>query len=37
MFVTQYEMDRQPFWAALGGLDTLIFSGGIGENSPSIR
>jgi acetate kinase len=25
------------FGAALGGLDTLIFSGGIGENSPSIR
>jgi acetate kinase len=23
--------------AALGGLDTLVFSGGIGENSPSIR
>ena len=25
------------FVAALGGLDTLIFSGGIGENSPVIR
>ena len=25
------------FAAALGGLDTLVFSGGIGENSPSIR
>jgi acetate kinase len=25
------------FAAALGGLDTLIFSGGIGENCPSIR
>jgi acetate kinase len=23
--------------AALGGLDTLIFSGGIGENAPQIR
>lgn len=23
--------------AALGGLDTLVFSGGIGENSPSLR
>ena len=23
--------------AALGGLDTLVFSGGIGENSPEIR
>ena len=25
------------FVAALGGLDTLVFSGGIGENSPEIR
>jgi acetate kinase len=25
------------FAAALGGLDTLVFSGGIGENSPAIR
>ena len=25
------------FAAALGGLDTLVFSAGIGENSPSIR
>ena len=25
------------FAAALGGLDTLVFSGGIGENSPTIR
>ncbi len=25
------------FSAALGGLDTLVFSGGIGENCPSIR
>jgi acetate kinase len=25
------------FDAALGGLDTLVFAGGIGENSPSIR
>jgi acetate kinase len=25
------------FAAALGGLDTLVFSGGIGENSPIIR
>jgi len=23
--------------AALGGLDTLVFSGGIGENSPDVR
>ena len=25
------------FAAALGGLDTLVFSGGIGENAPLIR
>jgi acetate kinase len=25
------------FAAALGGLDTLVFAGGVGENSPSIR
>src|SRR5207245_1876599 len=25
------------FAAALGGLDTLVFAGGIGENTPSIR
>ena len=25
------------FAAALGGLDTLVFSGGIGENSPVVR
>jgi acetate kinase len=25
------------FAAALGGLDTLVFSGGIGENSPELR
>lgn len=25
------------FAAALGGLDTLVFSGGIGENSPDVR
>ena len=25
------------FSAALGGLDTLVFSGGIGENSPEVR
>jgi acetate kinase len=25
------------FAAALGGLDTLIFSGGIGENAPEVR
>jgi acetate kinase len=25
------------FAAALGGLDTLVFAGGVGENSPTIR
>jgi acetate kinase len=25
------------FAAALGGLDTLVFAGGIGENAPAIR
>ena len=25
------------FAAALGGLDTLVFSGGIGENAPLVR
>jgi acetate kinase len=25
------------FAAVLGGLDTLVFSGGIGENSPAVR
>jgi acetate kinase len=25
------------FAAALGGLDTLVFAGGIGENSPAVR
>ena len=25
------------FAAALGGLDTLVFAGGIGENSPVVR
>jgi acetate kinase len=29
-------MDR-PFAAALGGLDTLVFAGGIGENAPTVR
>ena len=26
-----------PFAAALGGLDTLVFAGGIGENAPIVR
>jgi acetate kinase len=25
------------FAAALGGLDTLVFAGGIGENAPAVR
>jgi len=25
------------FSAALGGLDTLVFAGGIGENAPTVR
>jgi acetate kinase len=25
------------FAAALGGLDTLVFAGGIGENAPTVR
>jgi acetate kinase len=25
------------FAAALGGLDTLVFAGGIGENAPQVR
>ena len=25
------------FAAALGGLDTLVFAGGIGENAPPVR
>jgi acetate kinase len=25
------------YWAALGGIDALVFTGGIGENSPEIR
>jgi acetate kinase len=34
-----YEVRKRigAFAAALGGLDTLIFSGGIGENAPAIR
>ncbi|MDB6055417.1 MAG: Acetate kinase [Verrucomicrobiales bacterium] len=34
-----YQAKKQigAYAAALGGLDTLVFSGGIGENNPSIR
>ena len=30
-------MGRGAFAAALGGLDTLVFTGGIGENAPTVR
>ena len=29
--------DIGAFAAALGGLDTLVFAGGIGENAPKVR
>jgi acetate kinase len=34
-----YEVKKRvgAFAAALGGLDTLVFAGGIGENSPQVR
>ena len=35
-FATAEAVDRRVA-AALGGLDTLVFAGGIGENSPEIR
>jgi len=37
MFCYQVKKWIGAFAAALGGLDTLIFSGGIGENSPTVR
>ncbi len=37
MFCYQAKKWIGAFAAALGGLDTLIFSGGMGENSPPIR
>ncbi|MFT5904462.1 MAG: acetate kinase [Cryomorphaceae bacterium] len=37
MFCYQVKMRIGSFAAALGGLDSLVFSGGIGENSPVIR
>ena len=37
LFCYQSKKCLGAFAAALGGLDTLVFSGGIGENSPSIR
>ncbi|MBI3530830.1 MAG: acetate/propionate family kinase [Betaproteobacteria bacterium] len=37
MFCYHVKKTIGAFAAALGGLDTLVFSGGIGENSPEIR
>jgi acetate kinase len=37
MFVYQVKKWIGAFAAALGGLDTLVFAGGIGENQPVIR
>ncbi|MGH8094101.1 MAG: hypothetical protein ACREIF_11610 [Chthoniobacterales bacterium] len=37
MFCYQVRKWIGAFAAALGGLDTLVFSGGMGENSPPIR
>jgi acetate kinase len=37
MFCYQVKKWIGSFAAALGGLDTLVFAGGIGENAPTIR
>jgi acetate kinase len=37
MFCYQVKKWVGAFAAALGGLDTLVFAGGIGENSPEVR
>jgi acetate kinase len=37
LFCYQVKKQIGAFAAALGGLDTLVFAGGIGENAPSIR
>lgn len=37
MFCYQIKKCIGSFAAALGGVDTLVFAGGIGENSPAIR
>jgi acetate kinase len=37
MFTYQARKSIGSFVAALGGLDTLVFTGGIGERSPAIR
>ena len=37
LFCYQIRKTIGAFAAALGGLDTLIFSGGVGENAPAVR
>ena len=37
MFCYQAKKSIGAFAAALGGLDTLVFAGGIGENAPAVR
>jgi acetate kinase len=37
LFCYQAKKWTGSFAAALGGLDTFVFAGGIGENSPSVR
>ncbi len=37
MFCYQSKKSIGAFAAALGGLDTLVFTGGIGENAPQVR
>ena len=37
LFCCQVKKWIGAFAAALGGLDTLVFAGGIGENAPSVR
>ncbi len=37
LFCYQIKKRIGAFAAALGGLDTLVFAGGIGENAPAVR
>ncbi|MGA7801740.1 MAG: hypothetical protein WCC36_13115, partial [Gammaproteobacteria bacterium] len=37
LFCYQVKKWNGAFAAALGGLDTLVFAGGIGENAPTVR
>ena len=37
LFCYQVKKSIGAYSAALGGLDTLVFSGGIGENAPTVR